>query len=511
MQSFLQEHADKISGTLGCFDRLIFKGHLPVSYAQGMENLLARHGILLKNFQSFAPAQAQLLKEHAQAMAREAGRPYEYLYQHCRKDELAQEIARRDGITQGLICVFSTLELCSSFKMIRGEGRPRLVRSKRKCLCLYFYFLDADFGLMHVRLQTWFPMTIQVYLNGHEWLARQLERHHIGYQLQDNAFLRLDDAARAQQLADEMFGIKWRAMLSSFAQRVNPLLKDLFKGLQYNWVIDQAEFATDILFQDAASLQPLYARLLDHAILHFGAQEILTFLGKKLRGNFQGEVLTECFKNRWPGARIKHRVSGNWLKMYDKFGQVLRVEVVINRPYLFRVLRWGTRQGQRTLGWFPMAKKVAYLGRYAEISRQAAGRYLDALAVVADPEVPEELLDQACHKATFQGRPRRALNPLSRAEQQLFQAVLHGDQALQGFSNRDIARRLGITYSKNPVIRRRQSATISRQLQLLRAHGLIKKLPRSRRYRVTDKGYALMSTIVTLRQRTFPAQFSEAA
>jgi hypothetical protein len=134
-----------------------------------------------------------------------------------------------------------------------------------------------------------------------------------------------------------------------------------------------------------------------------------------------------------------------------------------------------------------------------------------ALAVVADPGVGEELLDQACHKATFQGRPRRALNPLSRAEQELFQAVLHGDQALQGFCNRDIAERLDIPYSRDPIIRRRQSARISRQLQLLRAHGLIRKLPRSRRYRVTDKGYALMSTIITLRQRTFPAEFCEAA
>ena len=70
--------------------------------------------------------------------------------------------------------------------------------------------------------------------------------------------------------------------------------------------------------------------------------------------------------------------------MYDKFGQILRVEVVINRPYLFRVLRWGTRQGRRIRAWFPMAKKVANLRRYAEISRAAAGRYLDALAVVAD-------------------------------------------------------------------------------------------------------------------------------
>jgi hypothetical protein len=511
VQSFIQQHAGKITGVLGCFDRLIFKGHLPLSYPQGMENLLDHHGILRKNFKHFAPAQAQILKEHAWALAKETNRPYQYLKGPCRKDDLARAIARQDGVTQGLVAVFGVNELCPSFALRTGPSRPRLVAERRPCLCLYFYYLDPQFGLIHVRLQTWFPMTIQVYINGHEWLARQLDKAKVGYQLQDNAFRALDDAAKAQKISDRLLKLHWPRILDAFAKRVNPLLKDLFQGLHYNWVIDQAEYATDILFQDQASLQTLYARLLDHAILHFGAPEVLTFLGKKLRGNFQGEVLTDCVKKRCPGARIKHRVGGNWLKMYDKFAQVLRIEVVINRPYMFRVLRWGTRQGQRVFGWYPLAKKVAYLRRYAQIGRQAAGRYLDALAVVHDPEVGQRLLDQACHRATFQGRPRRALNPLSHAEQQLFQAVLHGDQALQGFANRDIAQRLNIVFSQDPAGHRRQSAKISRLLQLLRAHGFIKKLPRSRRYRATDKGYAFMSTVITLRQRSFPAEFSEAA
>lgn len=511
MQSFIQQHADKITGVLGCVDRLIFKGHLPFSYPQGMENLLDAHGVLLKNFKHFAPAQAQILKEHALALAKEASRPYQYLKGKCRKDDLARNIARRDGITQGLICVLGTNEYCSSFAVRTGATRPRLVKDRRPCLCLYFYYLDAEFGLMHIRLQTWFPMTIQVYINGHAWLARQLDKSGNAYQMHDNAFLALDDVAKAQQLADKFLRLHWPRILNALAKRVNPLFSDLLKGLHYNWVIDQAEYATDILFRDQASLQTLYARLLDHATLHFGAKEVLTFLGKKLRSNFQGEVMTECQKQRHPGARVKHRVGGNWLKMYDKFAQVLRIEVVINRPYMFRALRWGTRQGQRHFGWFPLAKKVASLPRYAEISRQAAGRYLDALAVVEDPEVSEKLLDQACHKATFRGQCRRALNPLSREDQKLFQAVLAGDQALRGFANRDIADRLDITLSPDPRLRRRQSAKISRLLQLLRAHGFIKKIGRTRRYRATDKGFAFMSTAIHLRQRAFPAEFSDAA
>src|SRR5205807_1325596 len=135
--------------------------------------------------------------------------PYEYLYSHCRKDELAQKIAQRDNITQGLICIFSTLELCPTFKVVPGEGRPHLQRAKRKCLCLYFYYLDAEFGLMHIRLQTWFPLTVQVYVNGHHWLARRLDQHKVGYQLRDNAFVALDNPDKAQRLADDLFRHKW--------------------------------------------------------------------------------------------------------------------------------------------------------------------------------------------------------------------------------------------------------------------------------------------------------------
>src|SRR5581483_385283 len=115
------------------------------------------------------------------------------------------------------------------------------------------------------------------------------------------------------------------------------------------WVIDQAEYSTDVLFKGRQALAGLYPRLLDHAALNFSAQDILGFLGRRLHPRFDGEVLTECKKDRWPGARVKHRVKNNWLKMYDKFGCVLRVETVINNPREFKVRRRVVRQGRRQM------------------------------------------------------------------------------------------------------------------------------------------------------------------
>jgi hypothetical protein len=510
VDSFVQKHRDKITGILSCFDRMILKGYLPFTYPLAMEGFLARHNILIKDFPKLAKEQSTTLKEHARRLAEQAGRPFIPLPYKIRKEDHARRLAEKDGITEGLICVFTTQEACSSFKIAYGVGRPRLVRSKPRCLVLYFYYLDPEFGLVHIRVPTWFPFTIQVYVNGHEWLARQLTKHRIGFTPCDNAFLAIDNLDKAQQLADQLCRFKWCRFLDALAKRVNPLLKGLLKACHYYWVVDQAEFATDVLFKDRAHLQPLYRRLLEQATLAFSAEDVLSFLGKKLHPNLAAAVDTDC-KKRPQGFRVKHRHGGNWLKMYDKFGQVLRIEMVINQPRCFKVCRWGNRKGQRVRAWFPLTKSVAFLGRYAEVSRQATHRYLDALAVVEDPRVSAQVLHRACNPVPFQGHRRRALNPLSDQEQRLFLAVLRGEQIQRGFYARDIARHLGLGKARDSQEQRRRIGRVGRLLQLLRAHGLIQKLPKTRRYRVTDKGFAFMSTAVHIRVKAFPADMDLAA
>jgi hypothetical protein len=503
VDSFVQQHADKITGSLFCPDRLIFKGYLPFSYPQAMEGFLADRGVLLKNFKEFAPQQALRVKEHAQELAAKSGRTFCFLERKIRKEEHARRLAQQQGVTEGLVAVFSTLETCPTFRILYGKGRPHLKKDFRRCLVLYFYFLDREFGLVHVRIPTWFPLTVQIYLNGHEWLARQLDRQNWKYERRDNAFLFLGDPTKAQHLADQLLRRKWPAVLSAFAKRCNPLLGDICKGLSYQWVIDQAEFALDLLFRDAAALAGLYPRLLQHAALHFSGEDILGYFGRQRLSACADEVLSDL-KKQHQGFRIKHRYQGNWIKMYDKFAQVLRIEVVINRPATFRVRRWGTRQGQRVFGWYPLIKNVAFLRQYAHVAHQAARRYLDGLAVVADPQVSLDLLDRACSRASLTGRKRRALNPLSRTDQQLFVAVLRGEHALRGFRSRDLALHLGQRATHDPGERRRQSGQRSRLLQLLRAHGLIAKLPHTRRYRVSERGFAFMSVAVHLRHEAFP-------
>jgi hypothetical protein len=513
MNRFVQRFTSSIVARLGCFDRVIFKGYLPFRGDAHLNNFVD-YGLKMrrKEFLPFVEAQSQQLVEHAQALAQEAGVPYLYLTGTHSKEKIIQQQIRESRRSEGLVAVLCTLETCRTVKLIHGQKRPQLVFARRPQRVLYFYFLDADFGLVYVRLQSWFPFTAQVYVNGHDWLARQLCRRGLGFVQHDNAFSQLDDPDKAQRLADRFAKLSWPRILRRWLRCFNPLLRQRWlQGASYYWVIDQAEYSTDLLFHSPQALEQLYPRLLDHATLHFGADDILTFLGRRLHPCFDGEVLTICKKDRRRGARIKHRVKNNWLKMYDKFGQILRIETVINQPREFRVRRWCTRRGQRQLLWKPMNKGVANFHRYQEVAQAANARYLDALAVVEPLPARGHDLDRLSAPVRFRGRRRRGLNVLRPQEQELFRAALLGEHRLLGLRNRDLAQRLYGPPPDDLRERRRRTARISRLLQLLRAHGLIAKIPRSQRYRITTKGEILMGAAISVRHKSFVKELQDAA
>src|SRR5262245_49690109 len=248
MGKFVAKHAALRTVTLSCLHRLLFKCRLSLGYPQAMEDFLNHHGVLFKQLNPFVLRQAERLRTHSHALAEKAGRPWQYFESPVRKDQRAREIASRDGITDGLVCVFATVEPCRSFRLAYAHGRPAIRPAWRKCLFLYFYFVDRHFGLLHVRLQTWFPFTIQVCVNGHEWLARQLDKRGLGYRRLDNACLALADPGRAQRLADRFATLPWPGILDRLARRVNPPLRDLLASYRYYCATHQAEYATDVLF-----------------------------------------------------------------------------------------------------------------------------------------------------------------------------------------------------------------------------------------------------------------------
>jgi hypothetical protein len=512
LSRFVAKFTSLIVTVLSCFDRVIIKGYLPITNGPALEGFVDHVlKIRRKDFMAFAEKQSESLVDHAKRLAREAGAEYRYLQGKPRKDKLVGEILRQRPILEGLVCIFCCMECDASFQLVSAKDRPRLVNKRRQQRVLYFYFLDPELGLIHIRLPTWFPFSVQVYVNGHSWLEQQMLKQRLGFNLQDNAFTALDDPQAAQELADSFAKLKWTKILDGLVRRVNPLMYERwFRGLCYYWVVDQAEYATDLIFTSREALAGLYPRLLDHAAVNFSAKDILTFLGRRFHPRFDGEVLTNCQKGRWPGARIKHRMKNNWLKMYDKFGWVLRIETVINDPREFRVRRLRTREGRREMMWCPMNKGVVNLYRFREVALAANRRYLDALAVVDDPAPAYRQVKELTEPVVVSGRSHAGFNPASLADVRLFQTVLDGDHLLRGFRNADI--RAALHGSTEDVgERHRQSHAVGRMLKRLHVRGLIVKVPHSHRWHVSGKGQQVLGAVVRLYHYGIPAAIARAA
>jgi hypothetical protein len=517
MDAFLAKHAEVIQGVLSCFDRVLFRGYLPLMSGSAMAEFLKLKQVQRHTLKAFLLGQAERVKKHALSMAAQAHRPHQYLSGPTRKEDLARQIAERDGITKGLVCVFSVLEPCRTFALVWKNASPFVRPARRKCLQLYFYFLDRQLGLIHVKLQTWFPFPIQVYVNGHEWLAGRLDHHGVAYTKQDNVYMHLDDLECAQKLADGFASRNWPRVLGRYARRVNPLVGDLLAPMEYYWVTAQSEYSTDVLFGSHQALEDLMPRLLTYSTLYFEARDVLSFLGRKVHGNFQGDVVTDQvdfsqMPKRLPGRRVKHRMKQNWLKMYNKAGVVLRVETVINDPTEFRIRRRVRRHGRSVKAWVTLRKGVAFLSRYQTICGQRNGRYLDALAQVDDPTSALRALDALSSRTpTPDGRSVRPFNPVARQERTLFEVLMSGEHILHGFTNRELREKLAraaFPLAPDPT---KHAGQVTRLLRRLHVHQLIAKIPRSRRWRVSLHGRRVMATAVKLRDVAYPSLYAEAA
>jgi len=509
MQEFLTRHHKNVVGVLHGFDRVVFRGSLlSISYWDGMDRWLTSRRVLYKHFGQFAQTISDRLREHGRQVAEQRGRPYEYLPSSAiSKESVAREIMERDGIERGLICVLACVEPCQSFtiRKDREKKKLKLVSAQRKCLFLYFYFMDREFGLMHVRLQTWLPMPIQVCINGREYLARRLDRAGIGYEQHGNCFTKIDDLKAAQRMMDDLQRRNWCSFLNALARRVNPWVHSSnpldLRG--YYWTFRQSEYATDVMFRDADALGAIYPALVGHAISQFNARDVMRFLGRRTNVRFSGEASSNI-KHRTEGMRVKHWVEENSIKMYDKAGSVLRVETTMNNPRRFKVRREATRHGQQVLAWVPLRKSVADITRRVEICRAANERYLEALGVVGEPSPTHQLLDPVSKRITRRGRSYRALRPIDPDEANLFATLLDGKFLINGFRNKDLRHQI-YPRARSADERRRASGRITRLLRLLRAHGLIRKVSHTFYYRVTHKGQRLMTTSLKLRQASLLA------
>jgi hypothetical protein len=505
MQSFLRVHEAKIKGILSGFDRVRFRGTLRMlANAKGFGGFLCFMNILLKDFKEWSVGLTDRIRRASQELAGVRQRPVIYLYScHTDKEALARDIARRDGITEGLICVLTCVESCQTFTVRKNAALKKLVLTpfEGRCLHHYFYLQHPLFGFMQLRLQTWAPFNIHMNINGREWLARRLQQAGVDYQKRDNCFVDVSDVARAQVLLDEQLQTHWQSVLDELVREFHPMhsLLPIFKNETYYWSADETEWASDVMFRSPEELARLYPGLVRHSVTDVGCQNVLRYLGRSgLVSQYRSGEFTTSVLTRREGTRCKHSLNGNSIKMYDKQESVLRIETTINNTRDMRVFRTPESEPDGEKKWLPMRKGVADLHRRAQLSQASNERYLEDLASIENSEPLGQSLVSPCRSKTRNGRPVRALNPFREDDARLLAAINHAEFSINGFRNRDIKEKL---FAKNArpsrtKAGRKQSGKVTRLLTLLRSHHLIKKVSRSHRYILTENGRLVVTSIL---------------
>lgn len=526
MDEFIAKHKDQIAGVLSGFDRIVFRGTLRrIAYPFGLQGYLWANQVLLKNFGAHAQEVSEAVKAGALEAMESAGRPVRYLNSsRIDKEQTAREIAAEDHIEEGAVCALTCVEPCYSYDVYRNRETKQLelVQRSRKCLFVYQYWLDPTFGWMNARIQTWLPFSIQICLNGREWLGRQMRKEGIGYEKRDNCFVWVEDWLRAQQLFDEQLHADWPGLLNRIAWQLSPHHQELFAKLpvDYYWSAYQTEWATDVTVQKQADLRRLFPLWLRHAILTFETPDVLQFFGKRLTN--AGEVpatveveVATSMKRRQPGTRIKHWYGSNSLKIYDKAyaeaGSTFRTEVTMQNPEPFKVYRRPEGKPDKPQMWYRLRQGVADLHRRAEICQKINERYLNALAAVDTDTSLEELLDAIQRPVIRHQKRHRALRPFAEPDLLLLETISRGDFLLQGFRNRDLQGTLSCGSGSGREQRRKRSAAVSRKLRLLRAHGLIRKVSGTHRYHVTSNGREILAAIMAARKTTLKHLNTKAA
>jgi hypothetical protein len=508
MKQFIAKFESQIQGTLSGFDRLVFRGSLRrLTHSQGMKMYLIQNKILCKQYLDHVKKVSQDLKQTSLEPFRSQQLPIQHIYDpKADKDQIARALAAERNIREGNVCALTSMELTPTFQ---HEKTTMAVRY-RPTLMIYHYQIHPEWGWMHARIQTWFPFYIQVCINGREWLARRMDCAGIGYVRQDNCFPWVEDPQRVQRLLDEQLQVNWAERLQPLAERLNPLHTEIFRNFdaQYYWSSFQCEWATDVLLRPG-TLQRLEPLLLRHGLLNFSPPDILRFFGRRIRlggtvpERFSSEITTSL-KVRQLGARLKHWLQGNSLKGYGKaqtpMGDVFRVETMTGNVDVFKTYRPAESGPQDQLQWRRMRRGVADLHRRAQISQRANERYLDAFAPLDDTTRFAELiapLQQPCGKGKQRVRP---LHPFRADDHQLLEAINHGEFAINGLRNRDLQRLLYTDATIDPKEKRRRSAAVSRKLRLLRAHGVIRKIPKTHRYQVTEAGRLAIAAVLTIEE-----------
>jgi hypothetical protein len=495
MELLTERYKDKLLGTIGCYDRVVILGTLPgLCYPQGMTCHLNHLGVRIFDYPKFAQPYRDLIRKNAENLAKAKGIKIRYIANSkiktgdMAKAELTK-IKKRGQTVEGLFYIISCKELCSYYRPRYNEmtGDCYLEKKWAPCLHYYFYFIDRQLGLCYVRVPTWLPCTLEVYFNGHNWLASKLNEAGIEYLMGDNAFVDIADFEKAQEISDS-FDVKiLHRLLDDFAEAFCPIVKSF--GIKYHWSVMQVEYSIDIVFRKQRQLKEIYDHLVATAVHTIKPDRIATFLGRRIYGHFKGEMGNQ-YDVRKEGIRIKHTMGKVWIKMYDKFQQVLRIEITSTDISFFKHYRKVEhKDGSSSRKFTSMKKNIYSLRPLIKIAKEANRRYLEFISTIEERKVGTKRLRKVTKRIESNKRGYKGFNFFDDNDMKIIRILIRGEFNITGFRNKDLRNHFP----------QKSTAQISRILKRLKLHGIIKKASNSYKYYLTKMGKEVTITATKIK------------
>jgi len=364
----------------------------------------------------------------------------------------------------------------------------------------YLYWMDPMLGLIHVRVPTWLPLRLQVYFNGHSWLANRLNTAGISYQLADNALSQCGDWKRAQELADSLDPRELHDKLKELTRMCCPVTSQFPNG--YHWCLTQVEYAQDLVFKEQASVDRLFEELARQALLTIKAEDVARFLGKRLPMSHDTQV-TSHLGRRYAGLRLKHSFGPASVKLYNRPGGILRLEMTTYDVSFFKHYRQVVHQdGTKEQCLAVMKKSIYSLRDLAQLMQAGVKRYSQWLASLREHTAGQKDATRLARPAHDQhGRSYRGFNPFLEEDETVLQTLLRGEHALAGLT----ARRL------RSLLQGWTRGRISRLLKRFRLHGLLRKIGRTYVYHLTPLARRVVTAVLDVKNNMMVPQLAEAA
>ena len=483
--NILEQNKEKINGILDTFDRIIINGYILqlCNYRQFLFYLI-QNSIKLKDFDKFALSQTESLCNHIDKYIKQNNCETIYLNSgKIDKNEIVMDELNKNENKTGLITALSVVEICNTMTVKPNKQIQKLEVTQRptKCKHYYFYYNDEEFGLMYLKIQTWFPYNVQIYINGHEYLSKILDKNNIKYEMYNNSFSYIEDFDKAQELANNILNQKISDSFDGLINQINNLLPNFNKifSASYYWCIDQCEFATDINFKSRQDLENIYKTLVETTYFTFSSEDIYSFFGRnisRIHAFKKGEIVSDL-RHRYQGYRIKFKINNNQIKMYDK-GNNLRIEVTINNPKDFKDIKEKEtivdhKEIIKEKVWTPMGKSISNLYRYVEISKSITKRYIDALPLIDLDKPTLNEIKNISESIKVNSKTISGFNLLNKETLKILQTISNGKYLINGFTNKSIRKEIFDEIDSGYIINK-----TTRLLYKLKVHGIIKKVAR---------------------------------